>query len=195
MKSFAFAAFLAAGLLGAAPAHAQWVKGKFYVGAAAGQSDIDEDVTGGLITSGTVDGKDNGFKIFGGLQFHPNWAVEAAYVDLGTVNYSGRFSSLTVANGTLDITGFNTAIVGSLLLGSSGVSLYGKAGFWAWEQEARDTTGGLPFAAMADGGDVFFGIGAAWQITPLVGVRAEFEQYTMNSDKANLTTLGVLFRF
>jgi OmpA-OmpF porin, OOP family len=194
MKRFAIAALFAAGLLGTTSANAQWIKGKIYVGGAFGQTDVDSGVTQGLITSGTVDGKDTGFKIFGGLQFHPNFAAEAAYVDLGTVNYSGNFGALTVTNGTIDIQGFSVGVVGSLPLGER-FSLHGRVGFWGWEQEARDTTGGFPFSAMADGSDIYYGIGATFHVTKMIGVRAEWEQYKMNSDKASLATLGVLFRF
>lgn len=195
MKRFLAVAMLSAGLLGSSTASAQnWVSGKFYVGAAFGQSDIDTSVTRELITSGTVDGKDSAFKIFGGLQFHPNFAAEVAYVDLGAMSYSGSFVSLPVTNGTVEITGVSASVLGRLPIGAA-VSVHGKLGFWGWEQSARDTTSGFPFSATADGADIFYGIGATYQITKVIGVRAEWEQFRMDSDKANLATLGVLFRF
>jgi OOP family OmpA-OmpF porin len=194
MKRFAITSLLAAGLLGSAPADAQWIKGKFYAGGALGQSDIETSIASPLITSGTVDGKDNAFKIFGGLQFHPNWAGEIAYVDLGTVRYAGSFIGVPVNNGTIDVSGFSAGIVGSLPIGEV-FSVHGKFGFWGYEQAARDTTAGVPFNETASDGDIYFGLGVAFQITKMIGLRLEWEQYEMNADKANLATLGVLFRF
>jgi OmpA-OmpF porin, OOP family len=200
MKRFVAIALLAAGLLSSSTsALAQrWATEKFYAGGSFGQSDIETTIASPLITSGTVDGKDNAFKIFGGLQFHPNWAVEVAYIDLGTVRYSGTFPflgvSLPVTNGTIDVDGFSAGIVGSLPLGQA-FSVHGKFGFWGYEQVARDTTGGFPFNETANDGDIYFGVGIAYQMTKTVGVRLEWEQYHMNADKANLATLGMLFRF
>jgi OmpA-OmpF porin, OOP family len=195
VKRLIATAILSTGLLGSSAASAQnWVTGKFYVGAAFGQSDVETSVTAPLITSGTVDGKDSAFKIFGGLQFHPNFAAEIAYVDLGSMNYSGSFLGIPVTNGSVDITGFSASAVGRLLLGEA-FSLHGKVGFWGWDQKARDTTGGIPFSDSATGSDIFYGVGATYQVTKMIGVRAEWEQFKMDSDKANLATLGVLFRF
>ena len=195
MTRIAALAMLIAGSLLAAPqANAQWIQDKFYVGASIGQSDVETSIASPLITSGTVDGKDNAFKIFGGLQWHPNWAAEIAYVDLGTVSYSGSFVGIPVTNGTIEVTGFSLGIVGNLPLGDR-FSVHGKFGFWGYEQVARDTSGGLPFNDTASDSDIFFGLGAGFQITKMVGVRLEWEQYQMNADKANLATVGVLFRF
>lgn len=62
IKKFLVASTLAmSGLLTVTHASAQ-----AFVGASVGQSDIDEDITAGLITSGSTDSKDTAFKLFGG---------------------------------------------------------------------------------------------------------------------------------
>lgn len=68
-------------------------------GGSIGQSDVDDEITNGLITSGSVDGKDIAFKIFGGYMFNRNFGVEGAYVDLGEVSYSGSFGGAPVTGG------------------------------------------------------------------------------------------------
>ena len=72
-KALAACALLLSGALTASQASAQ-----FFVGGSIGQSDIDDEITTGLITSGTVDGKDTAWKIFGGYMFNRHFGVEAA---------------------------------------------------------------------------------------------------------------------
>src|SRR5687768_9155571 len=96
------------GLLAARQASAQ-----AFVGGSFGKSDIDSDITTGLITSGSVDGKDTGFKVFGGYMFNRHFGVEGAYVDLGEVSYSGDFFGLPVTGGKVEVSGFNVAALGS----------------------------------------------------------------------------------
>src|SRR5688572_33463368 len=65
-----------------------------YAGFSVGQADVDESmVIPALIDpGGNVDGKDGAFKLFGGYQFNRNFALEAAFVDLGDGCYSGNFT-------------------------------------------------------------------------------------------------------
>jgi OOP family OmpA-OmpF porin len=124
------AAVLALSGLVAAP-HAS-ARGPFYFGGSVGQSSIDSDIAiPGLITSGTVDGKDTGFKIFGGYEFNQYFGVEIAYVDLGKASYSGRYGAATVTGGKVDLWGLNFSAVGILPLNPS-FSLFGKLGVFAW---------------------------------------------------------------
>src|SRR5918999_3462516 len=76
-----------------------------FLGASIGQSEIDDEATRelSLITSGTVDGKDTAWKIFGGYMFNRHFGFESAYVRLGDVRYSGVFSSLAVTGGKLQV--------------------------------------------------------------------------------------------
>ena len=78
-RVFAAAVLAVAGLVRGVSASAQG----FYLGASAGNSNIDDDITTGLITSGTVDGKSSGYKLFGGYQFNDYFGLDLAYVDLG----------------------------------------------------------------------------------------------------------------
>jgi OOP family OmpA-OmpF porin len=73
-----------------------------FVGGSIGQGDIDDEITTNLITSGTVDGKDTAWKVFGGYMFNRNFGVEAAYVNLGEVSYSGFFGASPVTGGKVE---------------------------------------------------------------------------------------------
>lgn len=179
----------------AAPAAAQG-----YLGVSLGKSDFDSgNVIPDLITSSnSFDGKDTGFKIFGGYQFNPHFAVEIAYVDLGKASYSGTFADpffgpLTVTGGSLETWGLNTSIVGIVPLNPS-FEFFGKFGLFAWEAKARDTTGGLPFSGKDNGADVSFGLGMALNITRNVSVRAEWERFKA-VDSIDFLSLGAVFKF
>jgi OOP family OmpA-OmpF porin len=177
------------GLLAATQASAQ-----AFVGASIGQSDVDEDITAGLITSGSVDSKDNAFKVFGGYMFNRHFGVEGAYVDLGEVSYSGRFGSAAVSGGKVEMTGFNVAALGSYPV-TEAFSVFGKIGLFIWEAEASDTTGGVPFSEKTDGTDISFGLGLNYQFTRNLGVRAEWERFKLDEADADLISVGIVWRF
>jgi OmpA-OmpF porin, OOP family len=178
-----------AGSLAATQASAQ-----AFVGGSFGQSDIDEEVTTGLIDSGTVDGKDTGWKIFGGYMFNRHFGVEAAYVNLGEVSYSGTFGGFPVTDGKIEVTGFNIAALGSYPI-SEQFSVFGKLGLFMWDAEASDTTGGAPFSDTADGTDVSFGVGVSYNFTRNLGLRAEWEMFKTNEADATLLSIGAVWRF
>jgi OOP family OmpA-OmpF porin len=177
------------GLLAATQASAQ-----AFVGASIGQSDVDEDITAGLITSGSVDSKDNAFKVFGGYMFNRHFGVEGAYVDLGEVSYSGSFGSAAVNGGKVETTGFNVAALGSYPV-TEEFSVFGKIGLFIWEAEASDTTGGVPFSQKTDGTDISFGLGLNYQFTRNLGVRAEWERFKLDEADADLISVGIVWRF
>lgn len=181
--------------LGALLAIPQAAAQGFYIGAHVGESDADAgNAVPQLITSGSFDGSGSGMKLFFGLQFHQNFAVEMAFVDLGEANYSGTCCFGTpVTGGRLETSGFNFSFVGTAPLNPS-FSLFGKAGFFSWEAEARDLTGGLPFSGRETGTDLSYGFGAAFHVTKNLSLRAEWEQFEAVDD-ISLLSLGVAFRF
>jgi len=166
----------------------------FYIGGSVGKSDFDDNnAIPDLITSGSVDGSDTGFKIFGGYQFNQNFGVELAWVDLGKASYSGTFSGIPVTGGSVKTSGLNLSAVGTLPLGS-GFALFGKVGFLAWESKANDVTGGAPFSGKADGTDLSLGIGASYDFTKNFGIRAEWERFKAVGD-IDLLSVGVVYKF
>ena len=167
---------------------------RFYLGASAGASDIDDGMTAGLITSGTVDGSDSGTKIFGGFRFGQKLALELAFVDLGKLSYSGDFSGTPVTGGKVKVSGFNTSLV-ALHQATPKLGLFAKAGLYAWEAKASDVTGGVPFAAKDDGANLSLGIGADYYFTKNVGARLEWEHFNLDPEKASLLSAGIVVKF
>jgi len=189
-KMFAAAVLVLSGLVAASQASAQG----FYIGGSVGNSDIDDEITTGLITSGSVDGKDTGFKIFGGYQFDQNFGVELAYVDLGKASYSGSFFGAPVTGGKVEVWGLNISAVGTLPLNPS-FSLFGKVGLFSWEAEASDVTGGVPFSAKDDGADLSVGLGLSYNFTKNVSARVEWQRFMMDVADADLLSVGIVYKF
>lgn len=190
-RTGAVALLVLVGLIAAPQASAQ--RG-FYVGGSMGWSKFDDGyVVGSLIDSGTVEGNDVGFKIFGGYQFNHYFGVELAYVDLGTLNYRGTSAGIPVTGGSADTWGINVSVVGILPLNPS-FALFGKVGAFVWEANARDRLAGAPFFFEADGTDVSFGVGASYNISANVSLRAEWEMFKA-VDNISLLSLGIAFRF
>lgn len=202
-KLFAVALLVLSGSVAASQASAQG----FYIGGSVGKSDIDDDIAiPGLITSGTVDGKESGFKIFGGYQFNQNFGVELAYVDLGKATYNGTFFGSPVTGGKVEITGFNFSAVGTLPLNPS-FSLFGKVGLFFWEAEASDVTGGVPFSSADSSSDLSVGVGMSYNFTKNFGARVEWERFkaggedflgfssATGSASINLLSLGLVYKF
>lgn len=170
-----------------------------YIGFSAGQADVDESmVIPSLVDpGGQVDGKDGAFKLFGGYQFSPNFALEAALVDLGDMSYSGFFSgtpSGQVTGGRVQNSGLNLSAVGVVPLGQSFV-LFGKVGMFMWYSEATDVTGGFATRSEEDGADLSVGLGASVAIGRKVSLRAEWERFDMSNVDVDLVTLGFAYRF
>lgn len=188
-KALAACALALSGALAATQASAQ-----FFVGGSIGQGDIDDEVTTGLIDSGTVDGKDTAWKIFGGYMFNKNFGVEAAYVTLGEASYSGTFGGAPVTGGKVEVSGFNVSALGAYPINAQ-FSVFGKIGLFRWDVEASDTTGGVPFSAEDDGVDISFGVGVGYSFTPNFGVRAEYEIFKTDQADVNLISIGVVWRF
>ena len=188
-------AVVAAALLFAGIGAAQAQSG-LYLGASFGASSFDRSIADGLIDpgSGPVDKSDTGLKLFGGFQVNRNFALEAAYVDLGEVRYRGSFGPDPVVNGRIEVTGINLSGVLSAPM-SPQLTLFGKAGLFLWDAEANDITGGVPFSDSQDGTDLSFGIGASFAVARNIGVRAEWEFFESADADANLLSIGVEFRF
>ena len=167
---------------------------RFYLGASAGASDIDDKMTTGLITSGPVDGSDSGTKLFGGYRFGRNLALELAYVDLGKLSYSGDFSGTPVTGGKVKVSGLNTSLVATHQA-TPKLGLFAKAGLYAWDAKATDVTGGAPFSAKDDGADLSFGVGADYFFTKNVGARVEWEHFELDPGRASLLSAGLIVKF
>jgi OOP family OmpA-OmpF porin len=195
IKLLAAALLALGGLVAASRASAQG----FYIGASAGNSNFDSDIAAGLITSGTVDKKSSGYKLFVGYEFSQHFGAELAYVDLGSAGYSGSYFGAPVTGGKVDVWGLNLSAVGTLPLNST-FAVFGKVGLFAWEAKSKDTTGGFPFSDTVNGGDFSFGAGLRVRFFKNLSAHVEWERfgltgYDYDLGNADMLSVGIAYKF
>ena len=156
-----------------------------YIGAGAGitASDLCNDISGPGVS---CDDEDTGLKIFGGYKFTPNFAVEAAWIDLGEVSASGFGGTATA-----EADGFQIAAVGMFPINPQW-SIFGKLGAFMWDASVTSNSG---FSVSDDGTDIMFGFGGMWNITERLGLRAEWERFDVDSEDVDFLSIGVQFNF
>ena len=187
VRNIAVASICGSALIMAPPAAAQ-----FYVGGSLGWSDYKAGNATGL-TSGSVDGEDTGYKIFGGYQFNRNFGFELSYLDLGKASYTGTGAGGPLTGGSAETTGWNFSGTGTLPL-SPNFDLFGKLGIMMWETKSSFVIGGAPGSQKNDGNDFTYGVGVAYNFTPNLALRAEWERFKAVDD-IDLLSVGVAFKF
>ncbi len=184
--------------------------------ASASQSEMDENLvsifaSGGLDvvdSTSTLDDADTGFGLAGGYQLNDHFAVEFAYVDLGSVNHQAT-STLTDGTDTAVVetrlessaNGPVVSALGILPIGER-FSVFGRVGFSLLNAEgsARITLDGdsQRISQSSQKSDPVFGIGAEFSMTRHFTLRLAWDRYLdvgtadVSGDiDADLITLGI----
>ncbi len=197
--------------LTAVPALAQ-DSGYYYGGLSVGQARarVDEPrITAGLLGAGLAttsinsDNRAAGFKLFGGYQLHPNFAVEAGYFNLGQFG----FTSTTMPAGTLDgrmrVQGLNLDLVGLLPLTDRWAATARVGVHHAHTRDRFRGTGAVGvFNPRPSTRDTNFklGVGLQYALSQSMLVRLDAERYRVNDavgnkGDVNLVSLSLVFPF
>ena len=177
-SAFASIAFVAALAL-SAPAAAQMGMSSVYIGGSIGQSEA-KDACDGIPG---CDEKDTAWKIFGGFQLTPTFAVELGYTDLGEVSAPGI---------SAEATAWDLSVLAGFPIGEA-FSIYGRLGGYRAETEAStgedDSNTGLTF-----------GVGVGFNLSRNLGLRAEWQRYAdvgddVDESDVDVLSIGVLWRF
>lgn len=174
----------ACSLLGMGSAFAQG-----YVGASAGKAYWSVDCAG----LATCDKNDTSYKLFGGYNFSPNFAVEGGYTDLGKIKGSGGGVS-----GEVKASGFELAAVGKAPVADR-FELFGKLGLAVMEAKASGSGFGISASDSTTSTQLMGGVGAAYKFDKQLALRAEYEirqvKYSGNKDNVGNFTVGLQFSF
>jgi len=190
------AAIAVLGLAGAAlafPAAAQMRSPSLnsaYVGANIGQSKYHIDC-GPL----SCDDKDTAFKLFAGYQFHPNFAAEFGYTDLGKAKVTGPGGTDEFAATEWELSALGMWPVMPTL------QLFGRLGLYYGEGKLSGPDQGTKKSS-----GVTFGLGGEWDFTRNIGARLEWQRFSkvkfrndLNGaeDKGDVDNLsiGIVYRF
>ena len=184
----------------------------FYVGGNVGgtRADFNNDaINSGLTNQGftvnstTRDNRDTGYKLFGGYQINPNFAIESGYFDLGRFGYSSTTTPTGSFNGSTRVKGLNLDLVGMVPL-SERLSAFGRVGAaYARSRANFSSTGAVPLNFSnrdRNRTDVKYGLGLQYAVTDALALRAEIERYRIsdplrNRGNVNMASLGMIYRF
>jgi hypothetical protein len=143
------------------------------------------------------------YKLFGGYRFNRYFTVEVAYLDGGDASetYVDNLGT-PVLNLEYKTHGFQGSVLGSLPLGDSAFSLFGRAGILDWKADlrSRDLVAGTEAVATGDGQDPFFGGGLMAALDGAV-LRLEYEYVEFDTDddefgaKSEIISLNVAWIF
>jgi len=195
-----------------APAQAQDTG--WYVGAGAGRSAVtidDARISSGLIPQGlgtpTIDNhdRDNGYKVFGGYQLTPNFAVEGGYVDLGHFGYTATIVPAGTLDGDIRLKALDLDLVGTLPLFGH-LSALGRVGVTSIRASDNFSATGavhMPYPSASPSQrstDYKFGAGLMYDFTPSLAMRLEAERYRLkdavgNTGHADLFFVSLIYRF
>ena len=200
------------GLTAGAPALAQMKLGGFYLGGGIGKSkvDIDNDnlsaqvraVPGITSAATSSDDNDTGWKLFAGYQFHPNFAAEVSYANLGKFSFLTTTTPPATFSGEVKIENtWSFDLLGIWPLGNN-FSVLGRVGL-LYAEAKSSLTGTGPGGRVILGGkdddwNYKLGVGVGYEFTPQIGVRAEWERYRVPDgfgDKADADLFSVSLRF
>ena len=205
-------ALLIAGVA-ALPALAAEPAGNWYVGIGVGQSRGDTPgnpaiVAGTPVTSVATSGDSTatGAKTFLGYQFNKYVAAELGYFRLGDFTFDGTTTPAGTLHGSLkNRSGMNLDAVGTLPIVPDKFLLLARVGVQS--SKTSDLFNGTGAAATLANpspsktrASYKYGVGAEFNFTRNIGVRAEWERYRISdgiSDKinVNLVSASMLYRF
>lgn len=130
-----------------------------YVGIALGKGSFSDWCS---VDHGRCKDTDTGLKMFGGIQFNQNFAVELSYFSFGTMTDN------TVP--AVDMTALGVSAVGMIPVGAQ-FNLLGKAGVARWSGSGPAAIGGED-----NGISLSYGVGGQYNVSEKVAIRGEWEQ-------------------
>jgi OOP family OmpA-OmpF porin len=217
-REVALSSLFAVAILAVLPSISHAQDSRFYIGGSIGRSQVkidtgalaNETTAAGLSNTGySANNSDTGWKLFAGYKFHPNFAVEGGYVDLGKFSAN---TNITAVNGTPVVpTSLTFTIKASEGFFVSGLgvwpvnnqfSVFGKLGGYNMKTEVTASILGINISNTARNNGWLFGLGGQFDFTKNVGLRLEWERFNKVGDKdktaqgdVDLLSLGLVYRF
>jgi outer membrane protein OmpA-like peptidoglycan-associated protein len=140
--------------------------------------------------SNQLDDSSAGFKLFAGYRFNQWLGVEGAYHNFGDFE-EDTTPAVTGGDAIVQIDGLSLAGLFFLPLGGEDFELYGKAGFYSFNQDAFRDAPPLSDSNSSDG--LHLGAGARFFISDQFAVRSEGDWF--NIDNGDLWSLNLGFEY
>ena len=160
---------------------------------------------GGSSISASTDSTAFAWKVYGGYQLSNYFALEAAYVGLGSVKakFTGTVDGPegAVGDGSAKASGIAFWGVGIAPIGKN-FSVFAKIGGLHWKDERGGSATVGNFSPVVQslaetnyGTDVCFGLGASYDLTNHIGFRLEWERYRVDTDDRDMLSAGARWKF
>jgi len=184
-----------------------------YATANIGFAEYDYDTTGWT----DVDDSDTAYSVGFGYEFNKYIAVEAGWLDIGKTSasasgtltgtlYGKPYTATGTLTGEAETDGFYLGPIVSLPI-TEKFKAYAKIGVYFWDTDIEAsasgtiTYDGTIYAGNAkvqqseSGEDLYFGIGASYDIINNFTVRADWTRYEVMNDDVDVFAVGVVFKF
>jgi OOP family OmpA-OmpF porin len=168
-------------------AQAQADKG-WYAGGSIGQMEAEGACPGGF----SCDKKDTAWKIFGGYRINRNFAAEVFYANLGKITVSATVPGVGTVRAESKLQSVGAAALGIWPVGEQ-FEVFGKLGIASSDTKTSATGPGVTVSGNGSGSDILFGVGATYNFTRSLGLRAEWERF--NDSEVNVLSIGVQYKF
>lgn len=186
----------------------------WYMGANVGQSQatiddarINSSLVGAGFSATTIEdrNRDTGYKVFGGYQINPNFAIEGGYFNLGKFGYTATTVPAGSLTGDIKVQGLNLDLVGTVPI-TDRFSLLGRIGANYAEVDGTFSKTGAVQAFNVNPNpnsretNLKVGLGMEYALTDALSWRAEVERYRINDTVGNkgdvdLVSVGLVYRF
>ena len=187
-------------VLAQANVHAEW-----YVGANNSTNSIlpypsslsEETLSVESIDRYDVGSNNSTVSLFGGYRTNQHFSLQLEYQDELSFGVDNMFSgsSLWVPNSTsqrFDSNGLFLSGISSYPINDNGV-LYMKGGLFSWEVDSENYQPSEYYLGENRGTDIFYGLGASYDLNARFGISAEWERYQMQ--ESDIDYLSTKFRF
>ncbi len=164
----------------------------FYAGGSAGTTKWNIGPSD-ILSTGSIENNNTGYKIFGGYDFNKTWGVEFGYLDLGKYSFKGTYGGSSV-RGDIKITAWDVMAVGNFNV-TDDIALFAKLGIYAWDAKASASNGSINNSATGTGSNAMFGLGMKYNFTDHFSFRGEWERFHDSSNPIDLLSVGVAYKF
>lgn len=157
----------------------------FFFGGSLGAATLDEDFDGlGIDTDSTS------FRLNLGWQFNDFFAFEGGYHSFGKFDKDLDIGGI-LSDVRIEADGFTLGATASIPVGEN-FSLFGRAGAFFWEGDARINSVSL---ARPEDENVYYGAGADVKVTDRFSLVGDWTRYELEDTESDVISLGFRYRF
>lgn len=174
-----------------------------YFGLSIGQTTLEDwdasAIDDGSLSNTDAEDSDVGFRVMGGMDLTPNFAVELGYSDFGEATAegdsdgSGLFWPAGPVEATVGLSGIDLALVGKMPVSPS-FAIFAKFGMLKWELDVDVDTSAGSGSDSDDGNDTFFGVGGEFNATESLAFRGDYTLYGIDDEDMNTLMFSLIYR-